>query len=175
MPYLIKRLLLIIPTLWAIMTLNFVIVQFVPGGPVDQIMANMKGAGASHMQNLKNQISDGESMNMGQSINEENRQKLIKQYGFDQPTWVRYTQMLKNYALFDLGDSYYQNQSVYHLIIQKLPVSASLGIWSTLLIYLIAITMGIRKAVSHGSRFDILTSMIVIILNADTFLRGIFF
>jgi microcin C transport system permease protein len=166
MPYLIKRLLLIIPTLWAIMTLNFVIVQFVPGGPVDQIMANMKGAGASHMQNLKNQISDGESMNMGQSINEENRQKLIKQYGFDQPTWVRYTQMLKNYALFDLGDSYYQNQSVYHLIIQKLPVSASLGIWSTLLIYLIAITMGIRKAVSHGSRFDILTSMIVIILNA---------
>ena len=166
MPYLIKRLLLIIPTLWAIMTLNFLIIQCVPGGPIEHIMASMKGAGAAHMYGLKNQSSDGESMDMSLSINEENRQKLIKQYGFDQSALTRYVNMLKNYALFELGDSYYQNKTVIALIQEKLPVSASLGVWSTLLIYLISVTLGIRKAIAHGSQFDIITSLVVIVFNA---------
>jgi microcin C transport system permease protein len=105
-------------------------------------------------------------MDMSQSINEENRQKLIQQFGFDQPAWFRYLLMLKNYALFELGESYYQNKSVYALIQEKLPVSASLGIWSTLLIYLISIILGIRKAIQHGSTFDVLSSLIVIVCNA---------
>lgn len=166
MPYLLKRTLLVIPTLWAIISINFLIVQFVPGGPVDQIVATLSGGNQEHLSGINNAQGEMAKTNENGPVNAETIEKLRAQYGLDQPAWSRYFKLLSDYMRFDLGESYYQNKSVLSLIWEKMPVSCSLGIWSTLLIYLIGIPLGIRKAVQHQSKFDVTTSFIIIILNA---------
>ena len=176
--YIIKRLLLVVPTLIGILTLNFFIIQAVPGGPVEQAIAKLQG----YDQEGRLTGSQGDFMStashggyeVSRSIDPKIIASIQKRYGFDQPITERYVTMLKNYALFDLGESFYKHDSVLNLIKQKLPVSASLGIWSTLLMYLIAIPLGIFKSVRHGSRFDVVSSTVIVIGNAiPTFLLAI--
>lgn len=167
--YTLKRLTLIIPTLLGILFINFAVLQFVPGGPVEQIMAKIKGHSAmsattiagnqSSLQQQNNSSSKAQALGLEPEIID----KLKKQYGFDRPWYERFLIMLKNYALFDLGDSFMQHQKVSNLIIECLPVSISLGLWSTLIMYLISIPLGIRKSISHGSKFDRWTSLAIII------------
>jgi len=190
--YILRRLLLIIPTLIAIITINFFIVQIAPGGPVDQMIANMSGIqGNMIMERISGQgmqeaggslDSSGPAGAQGETsgyrgargLEPEVIAEIEKRFGFDKPLHVRYFDMLKRYAVFDFGDSLFKGRSVVGLIIDRLPVSISLGVWSTLIIYLISIPMGIRKAVRNGSRFDIWTSSAVIVGNAiPTFLFAI--
>jgi microcin C transport system permease protein len=172
--YILRRLLLMVPTLIGIMTINFVIVQIAPGGPVDQFIARMQGHGGmdatARLTNTANEnagSSSAESKTRGaQGIDPDLLREIEKLYGFDKPAHERYVDMLVNYAVFDFGESFYRDRTVTELILEKLPVSASLGIWSTLLVYLVCIPLGIRKAVRHGSRFDVWTSTTIIIGNA---------
>ena len=175
--YILRRLLLIIPTLIGIMTINFVIVQVAPGGPVDQFIARMQGHGGmdvtSRITNTSSEMQDSTSTSDqagrtrgAQGIDPELLREIERLYGFDKPAHERYLQMLVNYAVFDFGESFYRDRTVLELIWEKLPVSASLGVWSTLLVYLVCIPLGISKAVRHGSRFDIWTSTVIIIGNA---------
>lgn len=173
--YIIRRLLLVIPTLLGIMTINFFVIQAAPGGPVEQMIAKLEGeqvsaterftgGGAGEVTMRKPQK---ESTYRGtQGLDPELIARIEKMYGFDRPLYRRYFDMLVNYAKFDFGSSFYQDRSVVSIIISKLPVSISLGVWSTLMIYLISIPLGIKKAVHHGSRFDIWSSTAVIIGNA---------
>ena len=162
--YIFKRLLLIIPTLLGIITLNFFIIQAAPGGPVEQMIAKLES------NNLQGEVSSG-STYKNQGLDEATIAKINALYGFDKPLLERYFLMLKNYIVFDFGDSFYKNTSVVNLILEKLPVSISLGLWSTLLIYLISIPLGIKKAICNGTPFDNLTSTLIIIGNAiPTFL-----
>ncbi|WP_022941390.1 microcin C ABC transporter permease YejB [Psychromonas hadalis] len=169
--YILRRLLLIIPTLLGIMTINFFIVQIAPGGPVEQAIAQYQGIdGGSRVASGTNsdlQRSSGESKYRGaQGVDPEYIAALEKLYGFDKPIVERYFSMLWRYARFDFGDSFYRNEKVTDLILEKMPVSISLGLWTTLLAYLISIPLGIKKATSHGSRFDIWSSTIVTIAYA---------
>ena len=171
--YILRRLLLIIPTLLGIMTINFFIVQIVPGGPVEQAIAQYQGIGdgiSSRMATGSNgdiQNSSGGSKYRGaQGLDPEYIATLEKLYGFDKPILERYFSMLWRYAKFDFGDSFYRNEKVTDLILEKMPVSISLGLWTTLLAYLISIPLGIKKATTHGSRFDIWSSTIVTIAYA---------
>lgn len=170
--YVLKRLLLIIPTLLGIMTLNFFIVQIAPGGPVEQAIAQYQGleSGSSRIASGTTsdiQSSQGKSKYRGaQGVDPEYIATLEKLYGFDKPILERYFSMLWRYAQFDFGDSFYRNAKVTDLILEKMPVSISLGLWTTLLAYLISIPLGIKKATAHGSRFDIWTSTIVTIAYA---------
>jgi len=154
--YLIRRLLLVIPTLIGIMLINFAIVQAAPGGPVDQMIARLQGHGGAAMSNVtggggSETISGGRSR---QGLSPEIIARIEKMYGFDKPVHERLMDMLVNYARFDFGESFYHSTKVIDLVLEKMPVSISLGLWSTLAIYFISIPLGIRKAVSHGSRFD---------------------
>ncbi|HEY7772070.1 MAG TPA: microcin C ABC transporter permease YejB [Marinagarivorans sp.] len=165
--YVLRRLLLIIPTLAGIMLLNFIIVQFAPGGPVDQAVASLKQGAALHDQgtfggNVDN-VSSPANASMQRGIPPEIMAQIKAQYGFDKPPAERFFLMIKNYTLFDFGDSFYRDSSVVNLIIEKLPVSISLGLWSTLLIYLISIPLGIKKALRHNSAFDVWTSSIIVV------------
>ncbi|MDR2659240.1 MAG: microcin C ABC transporter permease YejB [Spirochaetaceae bacterium] len=173
--YIARRLLLIIPTLWAIITINFFIVQIAPGGPVDQAIANMQGLGpGGAIQRITGSGDSGGGGNGGGSskyrgargLDPEVIAEIERRYGFDKPIGERYLEMLKNYAMFDFGDSLFRGRSVIGLIVERLPVSISLGLWSTLLIYAISIPLGIRKAVKNGSRFDIWTSGLIILGNS---------
>lgn len=169
--YIVKRLLLIIPTLLGIMTLNFFIVQIAPGGPVEQALAQYQGIESSRISEGANsaEIKSTKSENKyrgAQGIDSEYIEALEKLYGFDKPLAERYFSMLWRYARFDFGESFYRNQKVIDLIIEKMPVSISLGLWTTLLAYCISIPLGIKKATSHGSRFDIWSSSIVTIAYA---------
>lgn len=169
--YLIRRLLLVVPTLFAIITLNFFIVQAAPGGPVEQALAaSMHVEGAA-----LDRITGGNSGEAGQSGGDSRASRgldpeviaaIEKQFGFDKPLWQRYLIMLKDYLVFDFGDSLFRARSVVELVVERLPVSLSLGLWSTLLIYTISIPLGIRKAVRHHSKFDVWTSWVVVIGNA---------
>ncbi len=169
--YIIRRLLLIIPTLFGIMAINFLIVQAAPGGPVEQKIAELKGFAVD----ATARVSGGGEAKIG-SRKDEGRgrhgldpefiKELERMYGFDKPLGERFVMMIKNYAVFDFGDSYFRDQSVVDLIIEKMPVSISLGIWTTLLVYLISIPLGIAKAVRDGSRFDVASSTAVIVGNA---------
>jgi len=175
--YILKRLFLIIPTLFGILTVNFLIIQAAPGGPVEKAIAQIKGtevsitekfttSGGEQSQNTQNKtnLNFNESKYRGsQGIDPDLIKELEKQYGFDKPPFERFIEMLKNYLLFDFGESFYKDQTVISLIIEKLPVSISLGLWTTLFIYLISIPLGIKKAVRDGSKFDIYTSSIIII------------
>ena len=161
--YILRRLLLIIPTLLCILLVNFFIVQAAPGGPVEQAIARLQGIGGTTAG-----ASASESAGAGQSRASRGLDpKLIKeiehQYGFDRPLHERLWLMLKNYAQLDFGNSFFRGATVTDLILQKMPVSISLGLWATLLTYLVSIPLGIRKAVKHGSHFDIWSSTAIII------------
>jgi len=162
LPYILKRLLLMIPALLGVLTLTFAVVQFVPGGPVEQLMLELKGRGDAA-------VGGGESSGGGstyrgrQGIDEERLKEVKALYGFDKPPFERYIGMLKRFAQFDLGDSYYQHKSVWSLVVSKLPVSISLGLWTFLLTYLISIPLGISKAVRDGSRFDTVSSLFILV------------
>ena len=164
--YLVKRLLLILPTLFGIMVINFAIVQFAPGGPVEQALAQASGFG-----NMSSTATVSSAQSMGPSsentysgasgLDPHMVEQLKAQFGFDKPAHVRFFDMMINYLTFDFGYSYFQDRPVVDLVLERLPVSVSLGLWSLLLIYSISIPLGIKKAVTDGRRFDIWTSVIV--------------
>ncbi|MCK5621463.1 MAG: microcin C ABC transporter permease YejB [Alphaproteobacteria bacterium] len=179
--YIVRRLLLVIPTLFGIMVLNFVIVQAAPGGPVEQIIARIQGTAVEATARVggeagsevaggngaAGQPGGGDSAYRGaQGLDPEFIAELEKQFGFDKPMHERFFKMLGNYITFDFGESFFKDQKVVDLVIDRMPVSISLGIWTTLLVYLISIPMGIVKAVRDGSRFDVWTSGVVIVGNA---------
>lgn len=156
------------------MLINFIIVQAAPGGPVEQIISKIRGqagdvesrigGGGSEMGGQFQQLSGHDSAYKGsQGIDEEFIKELEKQFGFDKPAHERFFKMMGDYMRLDFGNSYFRDTPVLTLIKQKLPVSISLGLWTTLLVYLISIPLGIRKAVRDGSRFDVFTSWIIII------------
>ncbi|WP_406610881.1 microcin C ABC transporter permease YejB [Agarivorans sp. JK6] len=171
--YILRRLLLMIPTLLGIMTLNFIIIQSAPGGPVEQAIAKIQGIDTSATRRVDSGVDTEiiQSNNGGnssqyrgaQGLPPELVEELEQLYGFDKPLHERYFEMVGNYLRFDFGDSFYRDSSVVDLILEKMPVSISLGLWTTLLVYGISIPLGIRKAVQHGSRFDIWSSTAVTI------------
>ncbi|WP_432208716.1 ABC transporter permease subunit [Acinetobacter variabilis] len=151
--YIVKRLLLMIPTLLMVLLINFVVIQLAPGGPVEQAIYQ-----AQHANNL---AIGGLQYQGQQGLTPEMLEQIKIQYGFDQPVHLRFWEMLKSYSQFDLGQSFFKGQAVTELIWEKLPVSLSLGFWSTLLIYLVSIPLGIQKAKKHGSLFDQTTSLLL--------------
>jgi microcin C transport system permease protein len=151
--YILKRLLLIVPTLLGALTITFVVMQFVPGGPVEQIMAEARAGSGG----------DAGGYRASRDVDKKQVEELKKLYGFDKPAHERYFQMLGNFARFDLGRSFLHNKDVWTLIKEKLPVSMSLGLWTFLISYLISIPLGIAKAVRDGSRFDTATTLLVLI------------
>jgi microcin C transport system permease protein len=172
--YLIRRLLLIIPTLWAIITINFFIVQIAPGGPVDQAIATIEmgqssgfggggtGDGLGHARTGVASATDSQYRG-SRGLDPEVIAEITKRYGFDKPLHERYFTMLWNYMRLDFGDSLFRGASVMQLVGHSLPVSITLGLWSTLIIYLVSIPLGIRKAVHNGSAFDTWSSTLIII------------
>jgi microcin C transport system permease protein len=170
--YILRRLLLMIPTLFGIMLVSFVIIQFVPGGPVERMIAQIQGqntdatarfSGAGGGETMMQATGDAGKYRGAQGLDPEFIKELEKMYGFDKPAYERFVIMIGNYLRFDLGESYYRNISVTQLVLEKLPVSVSLGLWSTLLVYLISIPLGIRKAVKDGQPFDVWTSAAVFV------------
>src|SRR5213080_2285791 len=176
--YLARRILLMIPTLLGILFVSFVVVQFAPGGPVERVIAQLSGAdtggtsrisggggdfGARGQTGAHADAAVSSKYRGAQGLDPEFIKKLEAQFGFDKPAPERFALMLWNFARFDFGKSYFRDVSVLQLIKEKLPVSMSLGIWMTLLTYLISIPLGIRKAVQDGSRFDTWTSAIIIV------------
>ena len=152
--YIFKRVLLMIPTLLGALTITFVVMQFVPGGPVEQIMAEARaGTGGGETGGYK----------AGRDLDKKQRDELMKLYGFDKPAHVRYVEMIGNYLRFDLGKSFLQNKVVWQLIKDKLPVSISLGLWTFFISYLISVPLGVAKAVREGTRFDALTTFGVLL------------
>ncbi len=169
--YVLRRLLLMVPTLLGILLINFLVVQAAPGGPVERVVAELRGHGieatarvAGAGETVARGGEGGESRYRGaQGIDPELIAELEAFYGFDRPAHERFLQMLVNYARFDFGDSFYRDRSVIELIVDALPVSISLGLWTLLLVYLISIPLGIHKAVRDGSRFDLWSSAVVIV------------
>lgn len=179
--YLIKRLLLIIPTLFGIMLFSFVIIQFAPGGPVERMIAELSGNASSFAQRMGGgggeMLGQGSAGQVGQGAADAVTSKyrgaqgldpafiksLEKQFGFDKPAHERFFMMMKNYLTFDFGKSYFRDISVLELIKEKLPVSISLGLWMTIITYLISIPLGIRKAVNDGTKFDTYTSAVLVV------------
>ena len=181
--YIIRRLFLIIPTLIGIVIINFLIIQGAPGGPVEQTLAKIQGtdveatarvSGSSQGETVPGLAQPGTGGNQAtnskyrgaRGLDPEFIKEIEKLYGFDKPAYERLFIMMKNYLVFDLGDSFFQDRKVVDLVIDKLPVSISLGIWTTLLVYLISIPLGIAKSVRDGDRFDIWTSAVIIFGNA---------
>jgi microcin C transport system permease protein len=178
--YIGRRLLLIIPTLFGIMVVNFVIVQAAPGGPVELLIARIKGTAVEATTRMGGGTGGetgaappatavGSSGSVtgkyrgAQGLDPEFVRQLEKLYGFDQPAYIRFAQMMKRYAVFDFGQSFFRDRSVLSLIMDRLPVSISLGLWTTLLVYLVSIPLGIGKAVRDGSGFDVWTSGFIIV------------
>lgn len=160
--YILKRLLLIIPTLFLILLINFVIVQIAPGGPVEQAIQQAEAfQGMGGMSGGETAVSTNTNYQGAKGLSEDMVEKIKAQYGFDQPVYIRFWEMLKGYVQFDFGTSFFKDKSVTQLLWEKLPVSLSIGLWSTLLIYLISIPLGIKKARKHGSIFDKSTSMLL--------------
>ncbi|HEY6816084.1 MAG TPA: microcin C ABC transporter permease YejB [Croceibacterium sp.] len=158
--YVLRRLLLMVPTLIGIVTVSFVIIQFVPGGPIEQLAAKVAGTQVAATATIGGDAGAGGLMPTGE-LEPEMVAELEKLYGFDRPVHERYFKMLWDFARFDFGNSYYQDRPVVDLLWERLPVSVSLGLWTTLLTYLISIPLGIRKAVRSGSRFDAWTSVAI--------------
>jgi microcin C transport system permease protein len=176
--YVIRRLLLIIPTLLAIMVINFIVIQIAPGGPVEQAIAELTGEGSAITDRITR--GGGETLQSGgkrligptgssenkyrgaQGLDPEFIKELEVRFGFDKPIHIRFIHMMKNYIVLDFGDSFFRDRKVVDLVIDKMPVSISLGIWTTLLVYLISIPLGISKAVRDGSRFDVWTSVLIV-------------
>ena len=179
--YIIRRLLLIVPTLLGIMIINFIVIQAAPGGPVEQLISQITGEGAAATERVTRagtgeivQPGGGRTVSEGapskyrgaQGLDPEFIAEIERMYGFDKPAHERFFQMLRNYVAFDFGESFFRDQRVVDLVIDKMPVSISLGLWTTLIVYVISIPLGIMKAVRDGSRFDIWTSGVVIVGNA---------
>src|SRR6267143_1397223 len=177
--YLIRRVLFMIPTLFGIMLVSFVVIQFAPGGPVERVIAQLSGAdtgatsrisgspggdfGSRQLQGAGQLDAANSKYRGAQGLSKDFIEKLEKQFGFDKPPHERFFLMMRNYLVFDFGKSYFRDAKVIDLIKEKLPVSMSLGIWMTLLTYLISIPLGIAKAVYDGTRFDTWTSGVIII------------
>ena len=177
--YILRRLMLMVPTLLGIMVINFVIIQAAPGGPVEQMMSQIQGTAGNATDRVSGNVSDTSSRTQADTsgggagtyrgargLPKELIQRIEKMYGFDKPMHERFFLMMKNYVVFDFGESFFRNRRVVDLVIDKLPVSISLGLWTTLLIYLVSLPLGIAKAVRDGSRFDLGTSSTLIVLNA---------
>lgn len=180
--YILRRLLLMIPTLVGIMAINFVIIQFAPGGPVERVIAQLSGTDVSATSRIsggggdfsgaggQTQATAGDSISSkyrgAQGLDPDFIKQLEAQFGFDKPPLERFLNMLWNYARFDFGESYFRDIRIIDLIKEKLPVSMSLGLWMTLISYTISIPLGIRKAVKDGTRFDIWTSGVIIVAYA---------
>lgn len=162
--YLLKRLLLIIPTLFGIMVINFMIVQFAPGGPVEQVLAELTAPGMTTTGPVgAAEVAADDTGLASAGLDPALIADLEKRFGFDRPLHERFVMMMWNYIRLDFGDSYFQDRPVTALVIERLPVSISLGLWSLLLIYLISIPLGVAKAVRDGSRFDIWTSVLIFV------------
>lgn len=177
--YILKRILLMIPTLLGVMIITFAIIQFVPGGPIEQVIAKMQGtdsdstgrisgntgseAGGSNQNQTG--VADGTAFKYrgAQGLDPEFIKSLEKQFGFDKPVHERFLLMMGNYLTFDFGESYFRDRSVLGLMIEKMPVSISLGLWLTLIQYMVSIPLGIRKAVNDGTSFDVWTSTVITI------------
>jgi microcin C transport system permease protein len=180
--YLVRRLLLIVPTLFGIMVINFVVIQTAPGGPVEQLIQQLTEGGAADVTGRVSGTATGDLARGAEAtagtgdagsryrgargLDPEFVREIERMYGFDKPLHERFFQMLGQYLRFDFGTSYFRDQTVVDLVLEKMPVSISLGIWTTLLTYLISIPLGIRKAVKDGSRFDVWTSGVIIVGNA---------
>ncbi|WP_428669242.1 microcin C ABC transporter permease YejB [Reyranella sp.] len=177
--YIFRRLMLMVPTLLGIMILNFVIIQAAPGGPVEQMLSQIQGTASNATDRISGNVSDtsarvqtdtsgaGAGTYRGaRGLPKELIERIEKMYGFDKPMHERFFLMMKNYLVFDFGESFFRNRRVVDLVLEKMPVSISLGLWTTLLVYLISIPLGIRKAVRDGSRFDLSTSSTLVVLNA---------
>jgi microcin C transport system permease protein len=177
--YIFRRLMLMVPTLLGIMIINFVIIQAAPGGPVEQMLSQIQGTASNATDRISGNVSDtsarvqtdtsggGAGTYRGaRGLPKELIERIEKMYGFDRPMHERFFLMMKNYLVFDFGESFFRNRRVVDLVLEKMPVSISLGLWTTLLVYLVSIPLGIRKAVRDGSRFDLSTSSTLIVLNA---------
>ena len=175
--YIFRRLLLVIPTLIGIMLINFAVVQIVPGGPVEQMIAQMTGtavestarfSGGGEGENFGN-FDSGSSSNFdskyrgAQGLDPDIIKEIEEMYGMNKPAHIRFFNMMKDYLTFDFGESFFRDQKVVDLVLDKMPVSISIGLWTTLLVYLISIPLGIRKAIRDGSQFDITSSTIITI------------
>lgn len=165
--YIIKRLFLIFPTLLGILLINFMIIQFAPGGPVERILSTLNNHNVfqSDMINQGSLIAhNNDNKYMGsEGLDKDILQDIKQQYGFDKPLHIRFLIMLKQFVTFDFGESFFKGKKVVDLILERLPVSISLGLWSSLIIYFISIPLGIRKAVKNGTKFDFYTSLIIFI------------
>jgi len=178
--YILRRLLLIFPTLLGIMVVTFLLAQILPGGPVEQMIAKIKGMDVeatarisgsggqdfdsrADMQTQSTGTSGSSQYRGAQGLDPEIIAEIEQMFGFDKPPLERFIQMVKNFAMFDFGESYYRDQKVVDLVLDKMPVSISLGLWTTLLVYMISIPLGVAKAVRDGSKFDIWTSGVVIV------------
>ena len=176
--YIVRRLLLMIPTLFGILLVSFVVVQFAPGGPVERVLAQLSGSdtgatsrisgggsdfGARQLQGAGQLDAANSKYRGAQGLDPAFIKKLEKQFGFDKPAYERFFIMVKNYAVFDFGRSFYRDIDVVELIKEKLPVSITLGLWTTLLTYLVSLPLGIAKAVHDGTRFDTVSSTVIIV------------
>jgi len=169
--YILKRILLMIPTLFGIMLLNFAIVQVAPGGPVEQLMMQLENGGkvnsTARFSGGGGEVAAPSSDYRGRrGLDPEIVEQIKKTYGFDKPAPERFYDMVVKYAQFDFGTSFFQDKTVVQLVKDKMPVSISLGVWSTLLVYIISIPLGIRKAMVDGSKFDVVSSFILVVCNA---------
>jgi len=174
--YILRRLALIVPTLLGIMIINFALVQFVPGGPVEQMIANMQGqgnvfesfsgAGADTGQDLVGAAGGNDRYLGARGLPPELIKELEEQFGLDKPPLERFLGMMWNYMRFDFGESYFRKVGVLELVLEKMPVSITLGLWSTLIAYLVSIPLGVAKAVRDGTRFDTWTSALIIVAYA---------
>lgn len=190
--YILKRFLLIFPTLFGVMLVNFAIIQAAPGGPVEQAIAKMKGldqgfsqrftgqSGDFHATNISNGLSTAPNGNSdikyrgAQGVDPEILHRIEKLYGFDKPVGERFWLMVKNLVTFHFDKSFYKDKDVLTLVKEKLPVSISLGLWTTILVYLISIPLGIKKAINDGSKFDVGSSFVIVVGYAiPSFLFGI--
>ena len=177
--YILKRILLMIPTLLGVMLLTFAIIQFVPGGPIEKVIARMQGTDTDSTSRISGNTGNeaggtqqAQSMQTNatafkyrgaQGLDPEFIKSLEKQFGFDKPVHERFLLMMRNYLTFNFGESYFRDRTVLSLIVEKMPVSISLGLWLTLIQYLVSIPLGIRKAVNDGTSFDVWTSTVIII------------
>jgi microcin C transport system permease protein len=157
--YILKRLLLMVPTLFGVLLVTFMVIQFVPGGPVEQMVSQLQGRSAGG----EGAQSSGGDYRGRQGLSPQQVEEIKTLYGFDKPAHERFWMMLSSFAKFDLGQSFYQRKAVWDLIKEKLPVSISLGLWTFFISYLIAVPLGVAKAVRAGSRFDFLTTLLVLV------------
>lgn len=175
--YILRRIIYIIPTLTGILALNFFLIQFTPGGPVEQVINRLNGGKIKALERIsgdeKDEINtadtslDTSSKYKGsEGLSEELIKEIEKEFGFDKPVHIRFFKMIKSYLCFDFGESYFRHKKVVSIILEKMPVSISLGLWSTLAIYIISIPLGIKKAVNHGSKFDVWSSFVLVLASS---------